>query len=227
MDKTNRNAIEIDETRKEENNRVFAHRLMMLLPIPPGGKVLEVGCGGGELAVELQRGYGLDCYGVEPFPMYTPKLAAERVFSGTAEKIPFPDGEFDLVIAKDVLEHVDQIDMSIDEMLRVSRKYAFIACPNYLFPYEAHFKVPFPPFIPKSIAKIYLRLWGFSRQQVGFIDHINYVTRRSLLKKIRASRFSRDVFAVVDVQLAKQLQRKSAFTDSFSNSKIELLIIKK
>jgi len=38
-----------------------------------------------------------------------------------AERIPFPDGHFDIVAALNALDHVDDVDAAIHEMTRVTR----------------------------------------------------------------------------------------------------------
>lgn len=46
------------------------------------------------------------------------------------EKIPFPDSFFDCVLCLDVLEHLDNIHETFDELCRVSKKYIIISLPN-------------------------------------------------------------------------------------------------
>ena len=226
---TNRNALHLDLDAKSASNRLFAGRLASVLPLQRGTSVLEVGCGGGELSFFLGQTYGLDCYGLEPFPLYASKLEQGRIAQAVAERIPFADNSFDLVIAKDVIEHVDDVQQSLNEMLRVSRKYVYLACPNYLFPYEAHFKVPFIPLLPKPLARAYLRVLGFARDKIGFIDHINYITKPGLYRKIRRASRQHRLVAVIDLQLAKKYSRlgfPGALVDLFTNYKIELLLVK-
>lgn len=226
----NRNALIIDEDEKEVNNCLFADRIISVVELIKGSKVLEVGCGGAELSMALAERYGMDCYGIEPYPLYAPRIAHDRVKQGVAENIPFADSSFDLVIAKDVLEHVDDVATSLSELIRVSRKYVYIVGPNYLHPYEAHFKVPFPPKLPKILARWYLRLLGFAEEKASFINHIQYVTKLMFRRIIIHSRWSDQILAVVDLQLSKGFRRGYFFApllDLFFNYKVELLIIKK
>ena len=226
----NRNALHVDAHAKVGNNSGFADRIMAVLPLPAGSTVLEVGCGGAELSCALGERYGLDCTGVEPFPIYAPRIDPARVIKSTAEQLPFDARRFDLVIAKDVLEHVDDVERTLDEMLRVSRKYVYLMSPNYLFPYEAHFKVPYPPLLPKWLGRLYLRLFGFTTEQIGFLGHIQYVTKPRLLRALRRSSQQADVLAVIDLQLAKRFRRWGALRpamDMVLNDKVEFLIVKK
>jgi ubiquinone/menaquinone biosynthesis C-methylase UbiE len=46
------------------------------------------------------------------------------------EQLPFAPGQFDCVLALDVLEHVDNIYEVFDSLCRVSAKYVIISLPN-------------------------------------------------------------------------------------------------
>lgn len=73
-------------------------------------------------------------------PLLTPETnyigidlnASELVQSVNLERedFPFADGQFDCVLALDVLEHVDNIYEVFDSLCRVSSKYVIISLPN-------------------------------------------------------------------------------------------------
>ena len=105
--------------------RSVLERLEGLLPIGQL-KVLEVGCSQGRGLVALSE-LGHQAVGVEP---HAPALAvaAELAASqgvvidareGTAESIPCESGQFDLVLAFSVMEHVSDLDRSLAEIFRV------------------------------------------------------------------------------------------------------------
>lgn len=56
------------------------------------------------------------------------------------DKAPFPDDTFDLVVAMDLLEHIDDDMTAIGEMYRICKKggYAFITVPAYRWMWSAH-----------------------------------------------------------------------------------------
>lgn len=102
--------------------------LKRLDPLLPHGQldVLEVGCSQGRGLVALTKA-GHRAVGIEPYaPALT--IAAELAASqgividareGEAESLPCESGQFDVVLAFSVLEHVRDLDRSLDEIFRV------------------------------------------------------------------------------------------------------------
>jgi SAM-dependent methyltransferase len=89
----------------------------------PGSRsLLEIGCGTGYVLAGMQRRFpGLALSGGELFAAGL-DTAAERVPAATlyqldARRIPF-EGEFDVIGAFDVLEHVDEDEVALREMFR-------------------------------------------------------------------------------------------------------------
>lgn len=89
-------------------------------------RALEVGCGGGILSEEIAR-MGFRTTGLDPSGpalevarghALESGLAIEYV-PGSGERLPFRDGEFDVVFCCDVLEHVNDLGAVISEISRV------------------------------------------------------------------------------------------------------------
>ncbi len=57
-----------------------------------------------------------------------------------AERLPFPDASFDLVLSHEVLEHVGDDRLAAEELVRVLRPggRAIVFVPNRLWPFETH-----------------------------------------------------------------------------------------
>jgi 2-polyprenyl-3-methyl-5-hydroxy-6-metoxy-1,4-benzoquinol methylase len=105
--------------------------------------VLDVGCGEGVLTSEwAQRLAPRKVVGLD---LPDPKLAAEwaqrraesaggaanlEFRAGSAEDLPFGDGEHDLVAAIETLEHVPDPGLVIDEMARVARGHLLASVPR-------------------------------------------------------------------------------------------------
>lgn len=80
----------------------------MLLPFRAGGRLLEVGCGGGSY-LALMKMLGWQVSGVEPDPVaaeVASRAAGCRVHVGTIDDAPFDAASFDAVVANHVIEHM-------------------------------------------------------------------------------------------------------------------------
>jgi ubiquinone/menaquinone biosynthesis C-methylase UbiE len=98
------------------------------LPLPDGGRVLEVGCGTGAVArtLAVRPGVG-EVVGLDPSPVFVQRareIAAGVgnlsyvVGGGTA--LPFDDGAFDAVIFHTVLSHIPEVGAALAEAARVT-----------------------------------------------------------------------------------------------------------
>lgn len=128
--------------------------------------VLDIGSGWGEFLLTLKEAGFQKVHGVEPDPelvVLSNQLAgANTAVHGMAEVLPFDSATFNLVICNDVIEHVMHCDIALAEMIRVTKVGGMIwlGFPNYAYPQESHYKMFFPPFLPKLIGAFYLRLVG-------------------------------------------------------------------
>lgn len=118
----------------------------------PGGRYLDYGCGAAEL-VAAGRAAGLDFYGAEVFyeggdtraQVQARGLLGEAVRELDGDKLPFPDGFFDLVVSNQVFEHVERLDTVLAEIARVLKPGGVVLS---LFPArevwrEGHCGIPF------------------------------------------------------------------------------------
>jgi len=116
-------------------NRMTNAAFIQFLNVSPGARVLEVGSGLGLLANEVAAtAPGVDVDGVE---VSAAQLAAARpgprvtFRQGDAHALDFPDGSFDLVYARYLLEHVADPDRVVREMRRVTTPGGRVAvCEN-------------------------------------------------------------------------------------------------
>lgn len=125
--------------------------------------ILDVGCGLGAFMTKFLD-YSQSVYGVEPDKdkVDIAKSKGLNVFESVAEKLPFNDNYFDVILLHEVIEHVDDDQKTIEECLRVLKpdSYLVIFCPNRLYPFETHgvyfrgnyhfgnkFLVPYLPYI--------------------------------------------------------------------------------
>ena len=125
-------------------------RLQMILEAAAGrerGWVLDNGCGVGvyleRLSMVAERAIGLE------FDIARVAEAGERsleVLSARGEWLPFTDGSFDLILSHEVIEHVDNDQASVAEMVRALRAPSgeipggrlVLFVPNRGYPFETH-----------------------------------------------------------------------------------------
>jgi len=80
------------------------------------------------------------------------------VFDGC--RLPFADKSFDLVFSNAVIEHIPGRQKQFaDEVTRVGRSW-FVTTPNYWYPFETHYHLPFIQFLPLPLQRGYNRLLG-------------------------------------------------------------------
>src|SRR5271165_4295315 len=152
------------------------------LPIQPGTRLLDLGCGAGRHAFEAAR------RGAEVVALDTDHGELERVCAvaaamaeageiqvpasitaaaGDATKMPFPDGTFDVVIAAEVLEHIPADQGAMNEISRVLRPGGIAA-------------VTVPAWFPERVC------WALSDDYHNTPGgHVRIFTRRELEIKLR------------------------------------------
>lgn len=106
--------------------------------IKPHSRVLDLGCGNGELLEHMQRTYAIQAYGLE--------IDQEKIATAIGRGLniiqqdlnlglnQFADQSFDYVIMAQALQAVDTPDVLLRDMVRVGRE-AIITFPNF-----AHWK---------------------------------------------------------------------------------------
>lgn len=102
--------------------------------IEPDTRVLDLGCGEGELLAWLQSNKGVDARGVELIGSRVQRAIARgvSVYQGDIDQglADYPDSAFDYVILSQTLQEARQPLRVLREMLRVGR-HAVVAFPNF------------------------------------------------------------------------------------------------
>ncbi len=127
------------------------------------GSIFVDGCGVGmylrKLAQDARQAVGLD---IELERTLEAHQFAEQVLCGAGENLPFPPDTFDLILSHEVLEHVQDDQQAVNEIVRTlkpgGRLVLFV--PNRGYPFETH--------------GIYWR----GKYHFGNIPLVNYLPRR-------------------------------------------------
>ena len=157
-----------------------------------GRRVLDVGCGMGELVVRL-RVHGWDALGVDldnEALCIGSILASENGYSSpfvrsSGVALPFPDQSFDSVTLFSVLEHMDDVTLRqlAMEVRRVLRGVAYVVVPNRLLNRDPHTGLAWVPYMPRTLAERYVRLRGSRYRYLASMDgqwDVHYRTFYSL-----------------------------------------------
>ncbi len=119
----------------------YYHQLSLVRSCAPAS-VLEVGPGEGVVTENLRRDGArvVTCDIAED-------LHPDVVGSVTA--LPFADGEFELALAAEVLEHIQWQDVpqALRELRRVSAKHVVISLPHPGWVFSVSFKLPLLPYL--------------------------------------------------------------------------------
>lgn len=159
--------------------RRFVHEAQyeaVLSYVKPGMRVLDAGCGEGNLSILMAR-LGATVVGVD---ISEPNIVASKAYAkaedvegidfhtADLEALPFKDGEFDLVVSSHVLEHLPHFDAGLSELVRVSKKRVVAAIPTALSVCSL-VQVGRGWFYLKGLRSFLALPWGMCRTAVAFV----------------------------------------------------------
>lgn len=157
--------------------------------------ILEIGSSSGTICLQAKNLYPeAIVLGIEPEKeaIYVSKNMSKNFklknlffVNGVAEKLPFKDEQFDLIICHTVIEHVKNVELTLSEMKRVLNYKGFIhlEAPNYNWPYEPHLSVWCIPRFGKRFVELLSRLQK-KDPNIKFLDHIQFVHPHRIENKL-------------------------------------------
>jgi SAM-dependent methyltransferase len=116
----------------------FRRRVLRELRPLEARSVLDAGSGEGTMTAWLAAGLPLaSVTGLEARPEAVAEFARRNphleIVSGDLYALPFADGAFELVVAFEVLEHLDRPGAALRELARVSARHLFLTVPHEPF----------------------------------------------------------------------------------------------
>ena len=116
---------------------MVAKKMKDYYQLPPNPKILDIGCGKGYLLYDfLKVIHDAEVYGLDSSEYAIKNSKPEiqdRLTLGSATRLPWPDDYFDLVISINTLHclHLYDLDASLREMQRVSKKHKYLCVESW------------------------------------------------------------------------------------------------
>ena len=116
----------------------FFRNLLILISKKEVNSILDVGCGEGFTLNRLrEKGIGKKLEGLEyskdAIALGKKTYPAIKITQGSIYELLYKDNSFDLVLCTEVLEHLDEPEIALRELIRVSKKYLVVSVPNEPF----------------------------------------------------------------------------------------------
>lgn len=157
-------------------------------------RVLDVGCNSGWFLNEVSRALNKsECHGIDLFPAaikygqkHYPKL---KLKLADAQKLPYKDNSFDLIICTEVVEHVVDLPKMLREMSRVAKPGA-----------QVIIEVDSGNFVFRTLWPIWEKTFGKAWDHAHMSSYSNEMLEREMPKaglRVRRRRFFNLGLAVV------------------------------
>lgn len=129
-----------DYFRDSVNRNKFVYLKHYILKNRPE-RLLDVGSGKGIIGLEMHK-HVKEIHGLEYLESnlseaerFKREISADNVYfqQGDGRKLPFPDNSFDMVVCSQVLEHIENPEEAVREIMRVSKHKVLIDVPTPLW----------------------------------------------------------------------------------------------
>ncbi len=132
---TKESLLKEEAERHEKKARVLEEEWKKFLKLNKNSRILQIGCGPEDIINYLSAGKK---YAIDPLADFYKKkfnLDYSSIFftEGRAEKLPFKDNYFDVVILANVLDHVEQPEKALLEIRRVLKEKGIFHFENLFY----------------------------------------------------------------------------------------------
>ncbi len=200
--------------------------LPVLVDLPKGSRVLEVGSGPCILLAEIAgRCPGFTVRGIEPmsdgfafFDEFVCRIREGRndveVHLGGYESFP-DDGAWDLIFLVNVFEHLPDWRGFMDFVARslAPRGRCIVLCPNYGFPYESHFGLPVVgnKRITGALFRTQIERFEVENDNAGLYRSLNFVRLAQVRKVAPAAGLDLAIDSGIIREMIERLDTDPAF----------------
>jgi SAM-dependent methyltransferase len=123
------------------SRRELVVEMVQRLTLPHAPQLVDIGCGTGATSAALQRIGTVTSVDMSPLALACcRRRGLERLMQGVAESLPLADDSADVIVATDILEHLDDDLAALHEFYRVLRPggHAVITVPAYQMLWSEH-----------------------------------------------------------------------------------------
>jgi len=160
------------------NDKPLSGHRMLLGMVPPGGRVLDVGCSAGYLS-ERMAAAGSEVIGLDldPEAVKVAERFCSEVHVGDLERmdLPFEPGSFDAVVCGDIIEHLRDPDALLRRLRPLAKPGGLLALST--------------PNVANWTVRLKLAAGRFDYAERGIMDrtHMRFFTRRTLVECVEGA----------------------------------------
>jgi ubiquinone/menaquinone biosynthesis C-methylase UbiE len=206
--------------KRKDHVKLIDQRIKGLVNLKKGAKILEIGAAQGLSIIAFEE-LGYECIGVEPSDdaLEVSKQLSKKmnvrinIDKGVAEKIPFANNTFDVVIADSVMEHVMDAECVMMEVFRVLKKGGvfYFSSASAMCPKQDEIRFfPFFSWYPQRL-KVKIMNWAVKKKPslVGYTQApaINWFTPWKADRMLKNVGFN-DVYGTWDVIRGEEVGNK-------------------
>lgn len=203
--------IQEEITRHKEKAKIVEEELKKSINLNKKSRILQIGCGPEDIINYFSIG---ELYAIDPLADFYKekfKLNYENVhFSqARAEKLPFDDNFFDVVILSNVLDHVEDPIKALQEIKRVLKKEGIFYFENLFYQKGFIFLSKIWAPIKKTITK---ELFNVHHPHMFQINDLKFLLSKNFV--ILNQQAGREIGLYENIKELKQLKQKEKKTTS-------------
>ncbi|RJS79470.1 class I SAM-dependent methyltransferase [Methanophagales archaeon] len=203
---------------REQHGPIFFHRKRMIRKMienyPLNGKILDIGCGDGSL-LSLFRGGGNKLYGCDisekAIELAKNKFGDIAIFT-TGDITHFnslPEGEFDVIICSELLEHIENDELAIKNLYYKLKKggYLIVTTPHrekywlLLDEIDGHVRRYEKAELEKKLTRngftvCESKTWGYPLLHLYYTLVLNKVKGRAKMKIVKKTK-QKQIFSII------------------------------